>query len=160
MKKLIILLSYIIIFFYSNLFADQNEKKLKIGLLAPFSGEYSNLGNSIMFSLQLALDEIDDKDIVIIPGDSGHKNNAKLNKSIQEIIAQGANIIIGPINSEDFEQVYKYKDTIFISPSNLDSNIKNNVISIGINLDSQLIALKDFIKKRNIKKNSDTLSRK
>jgi len=152
MKKIIILLSYIIIFFYSNLFADQNEKKLKIGLLAPFSGEYSNLGNSIMFSLQLALDEIDDKDIVIIPGDSGHKNNAKLNKSIQEIIAQGANIIIGPINSEDFEQVYKYKDTIFISPSNLDSNIKNNVISIGINLDSQLIALKDFIKKRNKKK--------
>ena len=123
MKKIIILLSYIIIFFYSNLFADQNEKKLKIGLLAPFSGEYSNLGNSIMFSLQLALDEIDDKDIVIIPRDSGHKNNAKLNKSIQEIIAQGANIIIGPINSEDFEQVYKYKDTIF---NHGKINVKDN----------------------------------
>ena len=152
MKKLIIFLSYIIIFFYSNLFAEVNEKKLKIGLLAPFSGEYSNLGNSMMFSLQLALDEIGDKNIVIIPGDSGHKNNTKLNKSIQEIIAQGANIIIGPINSEDFEQVYKYKNTIFISPSNLNSNIRNNVISIGINLDSQLMALRDFIKKEGKKK--------
>ena len=160
MKKLIIFLSYIIIFFYSNLFAEVNEKKLKIGLLAPFSGEYSNLRNSMMFSLQLALDEIGDKNIVIIPGDSGHRNNTKLNKSIQEIIAQGANIIIGPINSEDFEQVYKYKNTIFISPSNLNSNIRNNVISIGINLDSQLMALRDFIKKEGKKKNSNTLSRK
>jgi hypothetical protein len=152
MKKILILISYLLIFFYSNLFANENGKKLKIGLLAPFSGEYSNLGNSMMFSLQLALDEIGDENVVIIPRDSGFKNKIKLNNSIKEIINQGANIIIGPINSEDFDQVHSYKDIIFISPSNMKSEINNNVISIGINLDSQLLALKKFIKKENKKK--------
>ena len=33
-------------------------RHLKIGLLAPFSGEYRDIGQSIMLSLQLALKEI------------------------------------------------------------------------------------------------------
>ena len=44
-KKLIFIISYIIIFFNSNVFSDENNKKLKIGLLA-LSGEYRELGNS------------------------------------------------------------------------------------------------------------------
>ena len=42
-KKLIFIISYIIIFFNSNVFSDENNKKLKIGLLAPLSGEYREL---------------------------------------------------------------------------------------------------------------------
>ena len=38
---------------------------LKIGLLAPLSGEYKELGNSILYSLQLALKEINDKNILL-----------------------------------------------------------------------------------------------
>ena len=47
------------------------KKKLKVGLLAPFSGNYKVVGKSILYSLQLALDEIDDKNLIIIPRDSG-----------------------------------------------------------------------------------------
>ena len=46
---------------------------LKIGLLAPLSGEYKELGNSILYSLQLALNEIDDKNVYIIPRDTGSR---------------------------------------------------------------------------------------
>ena len=46
-KKILILLSYIIIFFNSNLLSEENNKILKVGLLAPLTGDYKELGNSI-----------------------------------------------------------------------------------------------------------------
>ena len=98
MKKILILLTYTIIFFNSNLFSDEKNKILKVGLLAPLSGEYKELGNSLLYSLQLALEEIDDENISIIPRDSGFNNDEKLNAAIKEIKSQGVNIIIGPIH--------------------------------------------------------------
>ena len=139
----------VIIFFYSNTLAFATEEKLKVGLLAPFSGNYSAVGKSILYSLQLALDEIDDKNLIIIPRDSGSGNIQKLNKSIKEILNEGAKIIIGPLNYTEFKEVKKYKDTIFISPSNLQPLVQENIISIGINLESQLVSIKKFFDKNN-----------
>ena len=45
-----------------------------MGLLVPLTGEFKELGNSFLYSLQLALDEIDDKNVFIIPKDSGFEN--------------------------------------------------------------------------------------
>ena len=64
-KKILIVLSYIILFFNSNLLSNEENKILKIGLLAPLSGEYEELGNSLLYSLQLALREIDDKNVIM-----------------------------------------------------------------------------------------------
>ena len=147
-KKFIIFLSYIIIFFNSNLFSNENKQILKVGLLAPLSGEYKELGNSLLYSLQLALDEIDDKSVFIIPRDSGFNNKEKIEDAIKDIRSQGANIIIGPINYEDFKNVKKFNDTIFISPSNIYPEFNDNIISIGISLESQLLALSKFVKKQ------------
>ena len=58
------------------------KKTLRIGLLAPFSGEYKDMGQSIMLSLQLALDEIGDKNIKIYPRDSGYNDPEKLVQSV------------------------------------------------------------------------------
>ena len=148
MKKILILLAYTIIFFNSNLFSDEKNKILKVGLLAPLSGEYKELGNSLLYSLQLALEEIDDENISIIPRDSGFNNDEKLNTAIKEIKSQGANIIIGPIHYEEFNQVKKYKDIVFISPSNINPEFTDNIISVGISLESQLMSLTNFIKSR------------
>ena len=70
-KFLTIFLSYILILFNSNLNGEENNNELKIGLLAPFSGDYRNLGESLLLSTQLALDEIDDKNLKIIPQQEG-----------------------------------------------------------------------------------------
>ena len=147
-NKLIIIITYILIFFNSNLLSNENNNILKIGLLAPLSGEYKELGDSLLYSLQLALDEIGDKNVHIIPRDSGSRDKKKLNNAIQEIKEQGANIIIGPINNEDFEEVKKYNDVVFISPSNINPEFENNIISIGISLESQMITLMKFIQKQ------------
>ena len=147
-KKFIIFLSYIIIFFNSNLFSNENRQILKVGLLAPLSGEYKELGISLLYSLQLALDEIDDKSVFIIPRDSGFNDKEKIEGAIKDIRSQGAKIIIGPINYEDFKNVKKFNDVIFISPSNIYPEFNDNIISIGISLESQLLALSKFVKKQ------------
>ena len=147
-KRITIIITYILIFFNSNLIASENNKVLKIGLLAPLSGEYKELGDSLLYSLQLALEEIGDKNVFIIPRDSGYGDNEKLNKAVKEIKSLGVDIIIGPINNEDFDEVKKYNDTIFISLSNIDPEFQNNIISIGISLESQMLSLMKFIKKR------------
>ena len=144
-KIIIIFLSYILIFFNTNLFSNEKEQVLKVGLLAPFSGEYKNLGTSLLYSIQLALNEINDKKIKIIPRDSGSNDPDKMNASIQEIIDSGAKIIIGPTDSDDFKSLKKYEDTIFISLSNKDPKINKNIISIGISLESQINAISKFI---------------
>ena len=147
-NKFISILTYILIFFNSNLLSNENNNILKVGLLAPLSGEYKELGNSLLYSLQLALNEINDKNVYIIPRDSGSSNKKKLNKAIQEIRSQNVDIIIGPINNEDFDVVKKFNDTVFISPSNINPEFQSNIISIGISLESQMKALMKFIKKQ------------
>ena len=151
-KNIITFLSYIFLLLNGNLAAGENDGKLRVGLLAPFSGEYKNLGESLLLSTQLALNEIDNENIIIIPRDSGSNDKAKLNKAIKEIIENGAKIIIGPMTSSFFEDLRKYNDTIFISLSNKDPKISNNVINIGISLESQLKAIEQLLIKENKRK--------
>ena len=151
-KKIVILISYIILFFNSNLLSNEESKLLKIGLLAPLSGAYEELGKSLLYSLQLALDEINDNNVLIIPRDSGYKNKSKLKLAIEEIKEQGAKVIIGPISNEEFDEVKKYNDIIFLSPSNISPEFDSNIISVGVSLESQLISLNNFIKNQNKKK--------
>ena len=156
MKKIIyIFLYYIILFINSNLLSDEKNNILKVGLLAPLSGEYKELGNSLVYSLQLALDEINDDKIFIIPRDSGLNNKEMLNNAIKDIRSQGANIVIGPLSNDEFEEVKKYNDMTFISPSNILPEFSDNIISIGISLESQLLAINNFLKKQ--KKNKTVI---
>ena len=159
MKKiLIIFITYLLFIFNSYLLAQENNK-LKIGLLAPFTGEYKELGNSILFSLQLALEEIDDKDVIILPKDSGSGNAKKLNTSLKELIEEDVKVVIGPIKSDEFEEVKKFKELIFISPSNVNPEVNENILSIGISLESQLVAISKFINKQKKNKNSPSISK-
>ena len=144
-KNIVTFLFYIFLLFNSHLVADENDGKLRVGLLAPFSGEYKNLGETLLLATQLALDEIDNENIIIIPRDSGSNDKQKLNKAIQDIINKGAKIIIGPMSSSSFGELGKYNNTIFISLSNKEPKISNNVINIGISLESQLAALEQLL---------------
>ena len=151
-KKIFLFIFYIIFVFNTNLLSNENDKTLKVGLLAPLSGPYSEIGNSLLYSLQLALEEINDKNVIIVPRDSGFNNSEKLNIAINDMKSMGVKIIIGPTTYQQFEQVKKYNNLIFISPSNIKPEFSNNIISIGVSLESQLITLIEFIKKQKKKK--------
>ena len=153
-KKFILALIYIIFFINFNLLSKENDKILKIGLLVPLSGSYNELGNSLLYSLQLALEEIDDKEVLIVPRDSGFNNKDKLEAAIQDIRSQGIKVIIGPITHKEFDTAKKFDDLVFISPSNINPEFSNNIISVGVSLESQLSAITKFIK---IKKKNKTV---
>ena len=133
-----------------NTFVLSNENKnddfLKIGILAPFSGEYKYLGENILHSINLALHDINDDSIKIYPKDSG-SNLKGIKSSCEEFRNEGIKIIIGPVESEFLKEINNFDDLIFLSLSNIDSNFKKNVILMGINLESQLISIKKFVEK-------------
>ena len=147
-SKFFLTIIYILFIFNSNLLSDDNKKILKVGLLAPLSGSYSEIGNSLLYSLQLALEEIDDENVIIVPRDSGFNDKEKIDLAINDFRSSGVKIIIGPSSYEEFDQVRKYNDLIFISPSNISPEFSNNIISIGVSLESQLLALAEFIKQQ------------
>ena len=147
-SKFFLLIFYILFIFNSNLFSNENNKTLKVGLLVPLSGPYSEIGNSLLYSLQLALEEINDKNVIVVPRDSGSNDEKKLTVAIEDMRSAGVKVIIGPATFKEFDKVKKYNDLIFISPSNINSDFSNNIISIGVSLESQLIALSNFIKKQ------------
>ena len=151
-SKILLLIFYISFLLNTNLLSNENNKLLKVGLIAPLTGPYSEIGNSLLYSLQLALEEINDKNVVIIPRDSGFNDEKKLRQAIDEVKSFGVKVIIGPVSNKEFELVKKYNDLIFISPSNMNPEFSKNVISIGVSLESQLKALTKFIKSQNKKK--------
>ena len=107
--------------------------------MAPLSGPHSEIGNSLLYSLQLALEEINDDNVIIVPRDSGFNDEEKIKVAINEMRSAGIKVVIGPTTSyEEFDQVKKYNDLIFISPSNIDPDFANNIVSIGVSLESQL----------------------
>jgi len=152
MLKKLITFTYILLFINFNSFAEETKKFLKVGLLAPFSGEYKDMGHSIMLSLQLALDEINDDDLKIFPRDSGFNNPKKLIQSVESLREEGVKIVIGPISQEDFKSLSNFKDMIFISPSNINPKIQSNILSVGVSLESQIKSIENFIKENKRKK--------
>jgi len=148
-----IILSYLLITFNTYVFADQNSSTniLKVGILAPLSGEFKTLGETILYSINLALHDIDNNAVKIYPKDSG-SNKKKIIQACKEFQEEGIKIIIGPADSQFQEELKNFDDLIFLSLSNMDSNIKDNVVMVGINLESQLLAIKKFINKKKKKK--------
>ena len=154
MKKVFkIILSYLLITFNSFVFAVENkdENILKIGALLPLTGELKGLGEDMLYAINLALHDIDNPKIKIYPKDSGSKKE-KIIQACKEFRDQNIKVIIGPTDSEFFKELDNFNDLIFISLSNINSQQKKNIIMMGINLESQLIAIKKLIKKEKKKK--------
>ena len=152
MFKKILLTTYILIFLNNNSFAIENKNILRVGLLAPFSGEYRDIGQSIMLSLQLALKEINDDNIIIYPRDSGFNDKQKFLSAVESLRQEKVKIVIGPTNFNNFNYLNNYRDMIFISPSNTNPKIQDNILSIGVSLESQIKAIENFLIKNKKKK--------
>ena len=76
MKKFIQLIIFTSLSLILGIFQSLADEKIKIGLVVPLSGEYKEIGNSILKSSRLAINKINDLRIEIIPRDT--KSNPKL----------------------------------------------------------------------------------
>ncbi len=146
--KLIILTFLIFFTFIQKSFCDE---KIRIGLVAPLSGEYKDIGDSIIKSVRLAINKIDDPNIIILPKDSQNDPEIALKVS-EELYLKGVKIIIGPVFNSNVKYLGKLDEVIFISLTNkLEKNPKN-VISSGVNALSQINAIKKLQKKLDLKR--------
>jgi len=127
------------------------EEKIKIGLLVPMTGENAPLGELLVKSTKLALDDIANNKIEIYPRDTGSNPNKTLQAAI-ELKKLGIKIIIGPIFFENLEYLTEINDIIFLSLTNKIEGLPKNVISSGVNSVSQLNAIKKFVKENELKK--------
>jgi len=141
----------IICFFVAN---NQNllaSEKIKIGLLVPLTGNHGEVGKSIIQSIRLALNKIDNPNFEILPKDT-KGNPIETLRAAQELKSNGVKIVIGPVFNENLIYLNELNDMFFISLTN--KNIKNtkNVISAGINAESQLQAIIKFQKLNSIER--------
>jgi len=129
----------------------KNEKILKIGILLPLSGEYQILGQSFLKAIQLALKDIANKNIKIYPKDT-KGNSLDALKAAKKFEEDGIKIVIGPIFHESLEMLDEINNITFISFTNKTKDIPKNIISFGVNIDSQLEALKKYFDKIEVSK--------
>ena len=130
---------------------SENEKILRVGVLLPLSGEFQGIGESFLKAIQLALYDISNEDIKIYPKDT--KGNA-LNtyQSAKEFEKEGIEIVIGPIFYENLERLEEINKITFISLTNQTQKIPKNTIAFGINIESQMDALKKYFDKIEVSK--------
>ena len=127
------------------------EEKIKIGLLVPITGQHSEIGKSIIKSVRLAINKIDNPLIEILPRDTQSNPLITLRKA-KELNEIGVKIIIGPVFNKNLIYLDEIKDVIFLSLTNKTINNPKNIISTGINSGSQFNTISKFQKINEIKK--------
>ena len=152
MNKLFKIFLIILVFlFFKHSEGLTEDEKIKIGLLVPLSGDNKNLGEQIIKSTKMALQEIGTDKIEIFPKDAGSDANTTL-KSAYALKKIGVKIIIGPVFFDNLSYLGEVEDTVFLSLTNKVSDLPKNVISTGVNSISQLNTINEFIKSNEIKK--------
>ena len=146
----IIFIIFLSIFSYLKI-ANANENKIKIGLLIPITGENKNLGQLIIKSTRMALEDINNDRIEIYPKDTGSGPEQTLKSAIQ-LKDLGIKIVIGPLFYKSLSYLDDVEGVTFLSLTNKTEKLPNNVISSGVNATSQLKTIKKFMELNEIQK--------
>ena len=154
--KFILLLASIIYLSLSNFYCLAKEAKsdegiLKVGLIVPLSGKHQEIGKSVLNSIRLALSKINNDQIEIFPKDN-YSNPEKTLFAARQLESEGVRIVIGPVFHQNLIYLGEVQNLTFLSLSNKTTTIPRNVITMGINANSQINAIVDFIKKENLNK--------
>ena len=146
-----ILFSIFLLLLFETSISYSEETKIKIGVLAPLSGENASLGKQILNSIRMALIDIKNNNIEIYPKDTMSDPDVTL-RSALEFEKMGISLVIGPIFHKNLLFLDKVKNITFLSLTNKTLGLHKNIISSGINSSSQLNTIKKFLEKNEIKK--------
>ena len=148
LKLLISLLFLFIICASQKVLANE---KIKIGLLIPLSEDNQKIGQQIIKTVRMAINDINNESIEIIVKDTKSNPSSTL-KSAIELKNENIKIVIGPVFYENLIYLNEVEDIIFLSLTNKTINLPKNVISAGVNSTSQLNTIKKFLDLNEIKK--------
>ena len=150
MKKIIQIILLLILTSPLSLEEGLAKQKIKIGLLVPLTGKNSEIGQSIIKSTRLAINQINNLSIEIIPKDTASNPETTL-RSAKELGELGIKIVIGPVFNENLIYLDELSELTFLSLTNKNNNKSRNIINAGINAVSQINAIKKFLKLNKIK---------
>ena len=151
MNKIIKIILLLIFTFSISIGKILANDKIKIGLLIPLTGKNSEIGNSILKSVRLAVNKINNNSIEIVPKDT--QSSAEITLSVaKEFSISGIKIVIGPVFNENLIYLDELNNITFLALTNKNDNFSKNIINAGINATSQLKAIKKFIELNEIKK--------
>jgi len=131
--------------------ANSKNQSLRIGAILPLTGDYQEVGNKILKTFELTIFELSNVDVTLIPFDN-NSTEAGTRFAFKELQTQKVDIVLGPIfmkNLLSIVQEENFSKYIFISLSNNNVGLPSNVISFGVNLDSQILALRSTINDKN-----------
>ena len=151
MKKLLNLIFFVFIVFIFTSKIYASEEKIKVGLLLPLNGQNQEIGKSVLRSVNLAINKINDPILQIYPKNNFDNPDDNI-KAAQELYNQGVRIFIGPIFDKNIKNLEKFSDAIFITFSNKNKGTKKNLIYAGVNATSQMATIKKFLEDNDIKK--------
>ena len=135
--------------------AESKNQELRIGTILPLTGDYQEIGNSVLKTFELTLFELPNVNVTLIPFDN-QSSTSGTKFAFQELQSQKIDIILGPIFEENLQSIINvnnFSKYTFVSLSNNILNLPENVISFGINVNSQILALK----KKLSEKKKDTI---
>ena len=128
-----------------------SEESIKIGLLVPLSGEMSNIGKSIIHSVRMGVNKINNKNLIIIPRNTKSNQDETL-EIVKELYSKGVRIFIGPVFNKNLNGLSIFEDATFLSLSNKILGNPNNVIASGVNAKSQFDTIKKYLKINDLNK--------
>jgi len=147
-------LKFFLIFFFlcnSAFVAESKNRSLKIAAILPLSGKYEDIGNNLLKTFELTIFELNNLNISLLPFDNqSTKEGTKF--AFQELQNEKIDIVIGPVFFEHLKEISKdpnFSKYIFFSLTNETTDIPPNVISFGVNINSQINAIKPVLLKNN-----------
>jgi len=147
-------LKFFLIFFFlcnSAFVAESKNRSLKIAAILPLSGKYEDIGNNLLKTFELTIFELNNLNVSLLPFDNqSTKEGTKF--AFQELQNEKIDIVIGPIFFEHLKEISKdpnFSKYIFFSLTNETTDIPPNVISFGVNINSQINAIKPVLLKNN-----------
>ena len=97
----------------------------------------------------MALQDINDDKIEIYPKDTGSNPN-KTFLSANELKEEGVKIVIGPVFQDNLVLLDKLNEMTFLSLTNKNYKNPKNIISLGINAESQINTINNFLINENL----------
>ncbi len=151
MNKIIKIILLLVVTFSIGSGSVVANEKIRIGLLVPLSGKHSEIGQSIVKSVRLAVNKINNPLIEIVPRNTASNPEITL-RVAKELGDVGIKIIIGPVFNESLIYLDELSEITFLSLTNKNNNFSKNIINAGINATSQLNAIKKFVELNEIKR--------
>ena len=150
-KFLKILFSIFLVLLFETSVSYAEKSKIRIGVLAPLSGENASIGKQILNSIRMALIDIKNNNIEIYPKDTKSDPEVTL-RSALEFEKMGISLVVGPVFHKNLLFLGDVKNITFLSLTNKTLDLHKNIISSGINSSSQLNTIKKFLEENEIKK--------